>query len=298
MNVSLIPPTRTTHCDRRKTLSTSPLKKQRMNPTTMCHAITKDLDTTAGLAQRLVHVTTHMHQDTEPSNKKEEQDDCLLALARQIGLCKRSLRFSEKAFVDIWLDQLLVSTTTLSSPLLVYHALARDTCLTLGTLIVGAELHWLTDQCQHLICMVPPSLAAYRDYVEAMIVESRWDAIHALIDEEMETMRSVWSSSLANDKKAYAKRCHHMEQFFVIMHDPQRLKMFSQDERRSMVKTHVLNRLFAPDPEMDGMKAKQLPVEDERTLLIHGPVLRHLTEWIHPSTLLLPETASTTKMFV
>ena len=58
--------------------------------------------------------------------------------------------------------------------------------------------------------------------------------------------------------------CNHLELILTVLHDPKRLRIFSDEERRGMVKSYILYRLLTPQGEMDIMKAKQLVLQGKK----------------------------------
>ena len=70
-----------------------------------------------------------------------------------------------------------------------------------------------------------------------------------------------------NDKNQIdAMLCDHLKQVLTVLHDPKRLRIFSHEEKCSMVKSYILNRLLTPEPEMDIMKAKQFILQGEENM--------------------------------
>ncbi|KAI9260702.1 hypothetical protein BDA99DRAFT_89892 [Phascolomyces articulosus] len=145
-----IPPTRKVYIDPNQSSLLHKTKKRKLCQTTSSNGNEETESSTASLAHAFVDLTNQ-----NPKNSKRNLTTNLIKLAQQICISKRSLQFSNTDFVNIWLDQLLTGKTTIissSSPLLIYHALTRHTnYLTLGTLVIRAELRWLEDQCEQLL---------------------------------------------------------------------------------------------------------------------------------------------------
>ena len=153
MNSSLIPPTRTVYIYRKPLLSAEQtiIKEQKLHQLKTHKENEETCPTTNSLARTFINVT-NQYQKNENENELTVN---LINLAKQICICKRSLQFSNTKFINIWLNHLIsgkITANDSSSPLLVYHALTRHTCyLTLGPLIILAEVKWLKEQCNLLL---------------------------------------------------------------------------------------------------------------------------------------------------
>ncbi|KAL1933657.1 hypothetical protein VTP01DRAFT_7747 [Rhizomucor pusillus] len=201
------------------------------------------------------------------------QDDAYGELALQISLLRRTLRFSSRKFINLWLDELQQTGVRL---FVSYHHLVSavkcSSTLSLVTFVERADRNWLFEQMEQLF-QDDRYTAVSNDYMEAII-----DVSYSAKD--LSIIKSLCSKNHA-DMLSSNSACLQLLQ---VLQDSNRLKMLSPKERQGIVIQVIFNPLVQIEPEKRTVTVQDILSAKSNALLkaqamIDSPILQLVALW-------------------